>query len=217
MARRVKTFGGQKATIPIKDKRYINAMTDYFLSQHEKAKTKSKKRQAYRNWLLLYLGFNTAFRAEDLLQLRFADMYGGYMRIKENKTGKMQNFRLSKKIYEDVQQYVKTLELSEYDYLFFSQKNSNFAITRQQADRILRKAAKDIKLKQPFSLHSMRKTFGYQYITNGGSILTLSKMYNHDDVPTTEIYICWGIDDAEKARSNMSLGSRPVNRKGKTK
>lgn len=144
-------------------------------------------------------------------------MHAGYMRIKENKTGKTQNFKLNKQLYQSILDYVERNNLTEYDYLFAGQKNREFAITRQQADRVLRKAAKAIKLKQPFSLHAMRKTFGYQYIASGGNILTLSKMYNHDDVPTTEIYICWGIDDAEKARSMMHLGSTPIKRKGKVK
>lgn len=217
IARRIKSFGGQKATVPIKDKRYINLITDYFLKERERAKTPLKKQQADRNWLLAYIGFNTAFRTEDLLQLRPADMYGGYMRIKENKTGKTQNFKLNKQLYQSILDYVERNNLTEYDYFFAGQKNREFAITRQQADRILRKAAKAIKLKQPFSLHSMRKTFGYQYIASGGNILTLSKMYNHEDVPTTEIYICWGIDDAEKARSSIHLGSTPIKRKGKVK
>lgn len=215
--RKVKTFFGQKATVPIKDKRYINLITDYFLKEYDRAKTPLKQSQADRNWLLVYLGFNTAFRTEDLLQLRLADMHNGYMRIKENKTGKTQNFRLSKAVYQNVLDYVERNKLTSYDYLFNGQKNREFAITRQQADRILHNAAKAVKLPQPFSMHAMRKTFGYQFILAGGQILTLSKMYNHDDVPTTEIYICWGMDDVDKARSNVNLGSTPLKRKGKIK
>lgn len=207
IARRIKTFGGQKATVPIKDERYINMITTYFLKQSETLKTPIKMQQADRNWLLCYIGFNTAFRAEDLLQLRVADIEKGYIRIVENKTGKVQNFRMNKNFHKNIMDYVTRNKMTSYDYLFPSQKNKEFCITRQCADEILRRVAKAVKLKQPFSLHSLRKTFGYQYIKQGNNILTLSKMYNHDDVPTTEIYICWGTDDAEKARLNINLGT----------
>lgn len=213
MARRVKRFGGQKATVPLKSEKDMNAIMNYFLIKRESAPTAVKRKQADRNWFLCLMGFNTAFRAEDLLQLRVIDLEKGYMHIKENKTGKMQNFRINKYLHEDIMDYVKRNDLTSYDYLFFGQKNRNFPITRQQADRILKKAAKAVKLKQSFSLHSMRKTFGYHYIKNGGNILTLMKMYNHDETSTTEIYICWGTDDAESERSGIYNAA--VHRKGK--
>lgn len=213
MSRRIKTFGGQKATVPLKNERDMNNIINYFLIKREQAKTSTKRWQADRNWMLCLAGFNTAFRAEDLLQLRVMDIEKGYMCIKENKTGKVQNFRLNKLLHEDIMDYVKRNALTSYSYLFPSQKNMNFTITRQQADRILKKAATAIKLKQPFSLHSMRKTFGYHYIKNGGKLLTLMKMYNHDETSTTEIYICWGTDDAEQDRQSIYNGA--VHRKGR--
>lgn len=213
MSRRIKTFGGQKATVPLKNERDMNNIINYFLIKREQAKTSTKRWQADRNWMLCLVGFNTAFRAEDLLQLRVMDIERGYMCIKENKTGKVQNFRLNKLLHEDIMDYVKRNDLTSYSYLFPSQKNMNFTITRQQADRILKKAATAIKLKQPFSLHSMRKTFGYHYIKNGGKLLTLMKMYNHDETSTTEIYICWGTDDAEQDRQSIYNGA--VHRKGR--
>lgn len=213
MVRRIKTFGGQQATVPIKDPNDLRALMNYFLIEKERAKTPKKKQQADRNWFMVLLGLNTAFRCEDLLQLRVIDLVKGYVSIKENKTGKMQNFRMNKELHNDVLAYIERNDLTKYDYLFFGQKNRNFPITRIQANRILKKAGIEIKLKQEISMHSLRKTFGYQYIKNGGNILTLMKMYNHDETSTTEIYICWGVDDAESDRSSIYLGG--VHKKGK--
>lgn len=213
MARRIKTFGGQQATVPIKSQKDLNALVNYFLIQKERAKTGIKKDQADRNWFMVHLAINTAFRCEDLLQLRVIDLEKGYISIKENKTGKMQNFKMNKFLHDDVLEYIERHELTKYDYFFFGQKNRNFPITRIQANRILKKAGESIGLKQEISMHSLRKTFGYHYIKNGGKLLTLMKMYNHDETSTTEIYICWGKDDAEADRSAIYLGG--VHRKGK--
>lgn len=207
----IKNIVNKKATIPIKDKKEMDAITNYFLIKREQAKTEVKRRQADRNWMLCLLGFNTAFRAEDLLQLRVSELTGGYISIKENKTGKTQNFRMNSYLCEDILEYVKRNELTQFDYMFFGQKNRNMAITRQQADSILKEAAKGTKLKSRFSIHSMRKTFGYRYYKDSGKLLTLMRMYNHNDSAVTLVYICWDSDDAEKER--MQIYNAGIHRK----
>lgn len=199
----IKKITNKKATVPIKDKKEMEAITNYFLIKRSEAKTEIKRRQADRNWMLCLLGFNTAFRAEDLLQLKVLELQNGYISIKENKTGKMQNFRMNLKLYEDILEYIDRNKLTQYDYMFFGQKNRSMAITRQQADSVLKEAAKGTKLKSRFSLHSMRKTFGYRYYKDNGKLLTLMKMYNHNDTITTLLYICWGTEDAEESRMQI--------------
>lgn len=211
--RKIKKLANKKATVPIKEKKEMDAIANYFLIKREKSKTEVKRRQADRNWMLCLLGFNTAFRAEDLLQLRVSELIGGYISIKENKTGKTQNFRMNSNLHEDVLKYVERNKLTPYDYMFFGQKNKNMAITRQQADSVLKEAARGIKLKSRFSMHSMRKTFGYRHYKDGGKLLTLMKMYNHSDPTVTLIYICWETDDAENDR--IQIYNAGVHRKNK--
>lgn len=211
MARRIKYFAGQKETQPIKDKKQLQQLLYYLLNKIDKAKSDVKKYQAYRNYMLVLVGLNTAFRAEDLLQLRVCDL-NGYISIKENKTGKMQNFKMNKAFKEEVDKYVTTFNLGRYEYMFMGQKTKedgkpySLPINRQQGHRIVSNAGKAIGIQFVFGLHSLRKTFGYQYIANGGQILTLMKMYNHDSPDVTLRYVCWGRDDAEKARESTFLG-----------
>ena len=211
MGRRVKYFAGQHETQPIKDKKQLDNLMYYLLNKVEKAKSKVKRYQADRNYMLVLLGLNTAFRAEDLLQLRVKDL-NGYISIKENKTGKMQNFKMNKALKEKVDAYVKRWELGKYDYMFLGQKKIvngkpySLPINRQQGHRIVSKAGAAIGINFVFGLHSLRKTFGYQYYNNGGNLLTLMKMYNHDSTDVTLRYVCWGREDAEKARESTFIG-----------
>lgn len=227
--RRVKSFGGQHVTLPIKNPKELDLLFGHLLNQIEIAqadalkktrityydenkKISMKEYQAERNWMLILVGVNTAFRAEDLLQLRVVDVAKGYISIKENKTGKMQNFRMNKSLHEDIKNYINKYELKSYDYLFRGQKtvvNGNnyiLPINRQQGYRIVSNAAKAIGIPYVFGLHSLRKTFGYNYYKNGGDLLTLMRMFNHDDPTITLIYICWATDDAEQARTATYLG-----------
>jgi len=211
MGRRIKYFAGQHETQPIKDKKQLQQLLYHLLNKVDKAKSEVKKYQADRNYMLVLVGLNTAFRAEDLLQLRVIDL-NGYISIKENKTGKMQNFKMNKDFKAAVDEYVKRWNLGKYDYMFMGQKTIvdgkkySLPINRQQGHRIVSTAGKEIGINFVFGLHSLRKTFGYQYINNGGQVLTLMKMYNHDSPDVTLRYVCWGRDDAEKARESTFLG-----------
>lgn len=222
MARRIKYYGGKKQTLPIKDKKLLKRVFDYLLYEYDHANTPKKKYQAYRNYILILTGCNTAFRAEDLLQLRVKDVIKGYMSIKENKTGKMQHFPLNDLLYKELLKYVKTYELKDNDYLFMGQKKIDtfngikkkviYPITRQACEDpkygVITKIIKNCGIDFPFALHSLRKTFGYQYYLNGGDLITLMRMYQHDEPSTTLLYVMWNQDDVEKARKSIFIGQR---------
>lgn len=222
MSRRIKHFGGQHATHPIKDPRQLDQVMRFWRLQMEHAKTEVKKKQAYRNYMIFLIGFNTAFRAEDLLQLRVKEVEKGYMSIKENKTGKMQNFRLNKQLHEEIMEYVDYMGLTSSDYLFMGQKTKDtykgkttkiiYPVTRQNMQRIMHKVADAVNIDFTFGLHSLRKTFGYQFIRNGGNIITLQKMYNHDNPMVTLLYVEWGNEDAERERTDMYMGGKYTKR-----
>ena len=218
MSRRIKNTGGQEQTLPIKDKKMLDRVMLYLIKQKEHSKSKIKEYQAYRNYILFLIGFNTAFRAEDLLQLRVKDVIKGYISIKENKTGKMQNFRMNKQLHEEITKYIETYELKNNDYLFMGQKKKDtfqgktknilYPITRQNTRLIFRKVAEAVGIDFKFGLHSLRKTFGYMYILNGGNLITLMKMYNHEEPSTTLLYVMWNREDAEREREAVFIGGK---------
>ena len=217
--RRIKGFGGQHKTLPIKNPKLINELMYYLQNKIQRTKTNIKKYQADRNYIMILIGLNTAFRAEDLLQLRVVDVIKGYISIKENKTGKTQNFRMKKELHEDIQNYISKYKLLDYDYMFRGQKKKVngkayiYPITRQMGYKIVNDSGKAVGIDFVFGLHSLRKTFGYQYINNGGNILTLMKMYNHSSTIETQMYVMWGNEDAEEDRTKIYIGG--VHRKGK--
>lgn len=211
--RRVKTFKGQKETLPIKDKRLLNSFMNNLLLKRDLATTDVKRYQADRNYMIALLGFNTAFRANDLLQFRVIDVKKGYVHIKELKTGKMQHYRMDKRLHKDVLDYIERNHLADHDYLFKGQKKKQSGIsyvlplTREMGYKIMKQNADEVGVVSTFGMHSLRKTFGYFYIKNGGNVITLMKMYNHDEPATTLRYVCWENDDAEKERSRVYIAA----------
>ena len=223
MARRIKHYvskkEGKQQTMPIKDPKLLKRVMDYLAYEIEHAKTKIKRYQAYRNYMLFLIGFNTAFRAEDLLQLRVKDVIKGYVSIKENKTGKMQNFRMNKKLHTEILEYIAAYDLKESDYLFMGQKKNDsykgrtfkviYPITRQNCQKtIFPKVIKACGIDFTFCLHSLRKTFGYQAYMNGLDLITLMRMYNHEEPSITLLYIMWNTEDIEKQRELIFIGGK---------
>ena len=220
--RKIKSFGGQKQTQPIKDPKLLKEIIFLLKSKIDKAKTPVKRYQAYRNFMIFFIGVNTAFRAEDLLQLRRCDI-NGYVHIKENKTGKMQNYKLAKDVQNEIDAYCDEFKIGRYDYIFRGQKKQEdgkpyiYPLNRQQGHKIISSIGKEVGLEAHFGLHSLRKTFGYQYVKNGGNVNTLMRMYNHSSLDVTQIYISWNSDDAETTRSEFCISATGTIKKGKGK
>lgn len=168
-----------------------------------------------RNYMMVLVGFNTAFRAEDLLQLRVKDLIYGHIQIKENKTGKSQMFNLNKKLLEEIRAYVERNGLTDYDYMFPSQRNDGVckAISRQQADRIIKDIKRALHINYTFGMHSLRKTFGYRYYSDHKDVLTIMRLYNHDSPDVTLRYIMWDSNDVEKAREGVYIGVKTNKKK----
>ena len=133
--------------------------------------------------------------------------------IKELKTGKMQHYRMDKRLHKDVLDYIERNHLADHDYLFKGQKKKQSGIsyvlplTREMGYKIMKQNADEVGVVSTFGMHSLRKTFGYFYIKNGGNVITLMKMYNHDEPATTLRYVCWENDDAEKERSRVYIAA----------
>ena len=126
---------------------------------------------------------------------------------------------MNKNLYEEILEYINKYQLKDNQYLFMGQKKKDthngitvdviYPITRQNCQNtIFPKVIKACGIDFTFGLHSLRKTFGYQWIKNGGNLITLMKMYNHDEPATTLLYVMWDTQDIDKARESIYIGGK---------
>ena len=203
-----------ESTLPIKDERTVDKLVDHCRFLIKRSNGQFNRYIAYRNYIIVILGLNTALRAEDLLQLKVKDITKGRIWVTELKTLKQQDFFLSASVQKEVELYIHEFQLNDDEYLFQSRNQQNGEydkpVTRKQAWRFMKELGDYIGIKYSFGLHSLRKTFGYQYIKHAknqwDAFLNLQRMYNHSSIKTTQLYICWDTDDVEKSRENMSIG-----------
>lgn len=173
---------------PLRDIQSIHAMKEYL------------RQQSQRDLLLFVFGINTGIKISQLLSLKVCDVWDGekikeFLYLNEVESGEEQAIYLNSKVQAEIKNYLALHDLKPDDYLFKSKKN-HLPITRQQAYRIINKAAKAVGVKGKIGTNTLRKTFGYHAYRKGIAISILMKIYNHRSPSETLKYI--GIDKNEK-------------------
>jgi len=175
------------------------------MAEAEKIEDQEQYYLWYRNYMILHLGRNLAFRIEDELQLKIGNFKNGGIYTREFKTGKEQTFTLHPSLAKDIEDYINKFELVEGEYLFKSRKGINKPITRQRAWQIIKQLADEAKVNYPVGCHSLRKYFARTYYEQTGDLIGLKEMLNHSSERITLIYICWDMDDKDKRRKGFYL------------
>lgn len=190
-------------TYPIRNEEELEQFKDYFLNV----------KPIYRNYALIVIGLNTAFRIGDLLNLQWKDVFnekkGGFREhicIKEHKTGKERRVAINVSVMDTLYVLKKKSRYSnDTQYLFPSTRNVSLPLSRSQAYRIVREAAGYAGLDEHISCHSLRKTFGYQAWKQGAQPAILMDIYNHSSYRITKRYLGIEQDDRDNVYLNIQL------------
>lgn len=190
-------------TSPIKNSQALENFKDYYLTV----------KPNMRNYVMIIMGLNTAFRIGDLLQLQWRNVYQKkdakfreHITMIEQKTGKERVVAINASVRKALTQIREAApEPSDQDYLFPSQKNRQQPISRYQAYRIIREAAVHTGLEEHISCHSLRKTFGYHAWKQGVPPAMLMDIYNHSSYRITKRYLCIEQEDKDQVYRNLNL------------
>lgn len=181
-------------TYPIKTREKLEEMKNYYL----------KVKPNPRNYTLIVIGLNTAFRVSDLLQLQWKDVYHtdssiprNHICLKEQKTNKMRIVPINHSLREAlISYYQHCSQTLPETYLFSSNRSKENPLSRYQAFRIIKEAAVACGMEEHVSCHSLRKTFGYYAWQQGASPVLLMDLYNHSSFQITKRYL--GIEQDER-------------------
>lgn len=180
-------------TSPIKDKKALAFFRDYYRDISPNP----------RNYTMIVMGLNTAFRIGDLLNLKWKDVCSAdrklreHICVEEQKTEKTRIVPINDALRQALESYWSSCQnpgLS--DYLFPSSRCKSQPLSRYQAYRIVRSAAKECGLPEHIGCHSLRKTFGYHAWQQGTPPAMLMDLYNHSSYQITKRYL--GIEQDER-------------------
>ena len=176
---------------PIRDINTVWDIADYLGEKSE------------RNKIMFLFGIYVGIRVSDILSLKVRDVRDmNYVSIREMKTGKEKRFPINEELRPLLNRYIKGK--ADYEPLFPS-RQQNKALSRCQAYNILSTAGEKFGL-QHIGTHTMRKTFGYHFYQQTHDIVTLQKIFNHDNTHITMRYI--GLEQDAISESIMKLSFR---------
>ena len=163
----------------------------------------SGKRSGKRNLMLFDFGVNTGLRVSDIVRLKVKQVQNkNRFTIRELKTGKERTVFI-KNIRKELNNYIYEMKLKQDDFLFPSRKHG-YHVSTTQVYRFLVKAGKQCG-RNDIGTHTMRKTFGYWYYKQGGSIENLMHIFNHSSEAITKRYICIDQEDIEKSLQDFHI------------
>ena len=146
------------------------------------------------------VGLNLALRISDLLSIKFDDISGDRLVVKESKTGKLANIKLNQKALDTI--ILIQTEHPDHIYLFQSYRNQQAKNSQPKplSRRAVAKAFSMIgdEVNIDLGTHSMRKTRGYHLYQNTKDIARVMKMLRHGSEAVTLRYIGITQDDVDK-------------------
>ena len=196
---------GRSSVRPFKKEDVINMMI-MLQKKRDNESSESQKFIYDRDWVMIKLGLNTAFRISDLLKLSVNDnLRKGIMYIREDKTNKEQYWELNQKLHRDVLEYIQRNNLYDDEFLFKSRVGVNKPISTTNDWMRIKKYSDELGIKYLVGCHSLRKCFARTFYEETKDLITLQKMLNHASPQITLIYICWDDEDQLNARKNFYL------------
>ena len=185
------------ASQPIRNKEHARKLAKYFL-----------ERGQLRNYVLVVLGLNTAFRIGDLLGLLWDDVYDfdaecalPSITIVEQKTQKPTTVALNDSSLKALAKFAPGV--AKPGRFLLESPRTGRAISRVQAYRLLRAAGEALKLPVRVTCHTLRKTLGYHAFKKGVSLAIIMELFNHSSFGVTLRYI--GITQEQKDEAFLDL------------
>lgn len=146
------------------------------------------------------IGLNLALRISDLLSIKFEDIHGDRLLVKESKTGKFANIQLNQKALSAIQTIQS--EHPSHIYLFQSYRNQQSLnkppkpLSRRAVTEAFSMIGQEVGI--ALGTHSMRKTRGYHLYKNTNDIARVMKMLRHSSEGVTLRYIGITQDDVDR-------------------
>ena len=152
-----------------------------------------------QRYVMIKLMLFTGLRISEVTNLRFADVEGNTLILRQTKHGNVKHKYLKNDIARMLKQYVlarrNKYPLNEKpsgseDFIFMSKYGGEYRpFTRQAVNQVIKKLARQVGITKKISPHMLRHSFSARFLNRGGSLLGLKNYLGHRSIQTTEIYL----------------------------
>jgi integrase/recombinase XerD len=148
--------------------------------------------QGIRDKAILETLYATGMRVSEAAGLRLnnVNLEVGFLRC-IGKGNKERVVPLGKKAIVSIQRYLKAsrpkfLNKKESEFLFVSRLGKK--ISRQSFWKLLKRYARQARIRKPIKVHSLRHSFATHLLERGADLRSVQEMLGHSSISTTQIY-----------------------------
>jgi len=148
--------------------------------------------QGVRDKAILETLYATGMRVSESCDLKTnnVNLDIGFLRC-IGKGNKERIIPLGKKAIHSINRYLESsrpyfLKQKTSEYLFISRSGSK--ISRQSIWKLIKRYAKEAKIKKPIKVHTLRHSFATHLLERGADLRSVQEMLGHSNISTTQIY-----------------------------
>ncbi|MBI4394585.1 MAG: site-specific tyrosine recombinase XerD [Candidatus Omnitrophica bacterium] len=147
-----------------------------------------RKPNGIRDRAILELLYATGLRVSELVGLRRSDvnLESGFLKC-SGKGGKERIVPMGRSARECVRRYLKKRN-GETDTLFLGSKRARERLSRQAVWQLIKKYAKQARIKKEITPHTFRHSFATHLLERGADLRVVQELLGHADISTTQIY-----------------------------
>ncbi len=151
-----------------------------------------RDKQGIRDKAILETLYATGMRVSEAVNLRLdnLNMDIGFLRC-IGKGNKERIIPLGKKAILSIKRYLESsrpsfLKKKTCDYLFLNRSGER--LTRQSFWKLIKKYARDARIKKPIRPHVLRHSFATHLLERGADLRSVQEMLGHANISTTQLY-----------------------------
>lgn len=151
--------------------------------------------------LMIQLLYGAGLRASELINLKIKelDLDKNYGFVRNGKGNKDRIFIIPESLKSRIINLIADEKLNSENYLFTSNRNSNYNIRSLQ--EIIKKSCKKAGIKKKVHPHTLRHSFATHLIEQGNSISEVQALLGHKSPETTMVYLHTGNHNMLKIKS----------------
>ena len=188
------------------DKHAIETYTeDELMALLKKPNVKKCRFLEYQAWVMTNFLFSTGLRQRSLihLQIRDVDLYNAVVNVKVTKNRKPLIIPLNRAMMEILKEFLRYRQCENKEaYLFCNAYGEQL---RKSTHYAMMSAYNKARGVDTTGIHRYRHTFAKQWILNGGSVVSLSKILGHSNLKITENYLNLLVTDLAKQVEEVNL------------
>ena len=136
----------------------------------------------YENRLVCKVCLETGLRIGDVLSFKTADLAKKSFTITEQKTKKKRVIRLRASLKKEL------VRIAGQTYVFEGRNDPKKHRSRQAVYTDIKRACRAFRIKENFTVHSLRKAYAVDLYKTSGSLENVKQALNHDNELTTLLY-----------------------------